>query len=59
MSGHGMGSTYVLTGNDSELKTHIGHKVEVIGTVGSTSGGDEVNALNAGILARTAILCAG
>lgn len=28
-----MGSSYVLNGHDSELKNHVGHKVEVTGTV--------------------------
>lgn len=28
-----MGSSYVLSGKDSELKNHVGHKVEVTGTV--------------------------
>jgi hypothetical protein len=34
-----MGTTYMLSGNDSELKNHVGHQVEVTGTVDSTSGG--------------------
>ena len=28
-----MGNSYVLNGRDSELKNHVGHKVEVTGTV--------------------------
>jgi hypothetical protein len=35
-----MGTSYMLDGNDSELKNHVGHRVEVKGTVagGSASG---------------------
>ena len=33
------GASYMLTGKDSELKNHVGHRIEVTGSVsGSMSG---------------------
>ena len=34
----GMGSSYVLDGRDTELKNHVGHKIEVTGTLESHKG---------------------
>jgi hypothetical protein len=34
------GATYVLEGRDSELKNHIGHRVEVTGTIDNKGGSD-------------------
>jgi hypothetical protein len=31
------GTSYVLSGRDSELKNHVGHKVEVTGTIDAKS----------------------
>jgi len=32
------GTSYTLEGQETELKKHVGHKVEVTGTTGSASG---------------------
>jgi hypothetical protein len=34
-----MGSSYVLDGRDSDLKKHVGHKIEVTGTTDSSVSG--------------------
>jgi len=33
-----MNKSYMLEGRDSELKNHVGHKVEVTGTLDSSTG---------------------
>jgi hypothetical protein len=35
-----MNSTYTLDGNENDLKKHVGHRVEVTGTIDSTSVGN-------------------
>jgi hypothetical protein len=43
----GSGSTYVLEGHESDLKSHAGQKVEVTGTLDSTTGSSSTGATGA------------
>jgi hypothetical protein len=67
MASGSMGSTYVLEGQESDLKKHVGHKVEVTGTTDSsasdsgnragasgTSGGSTTAATTSGTSSSTA-----
>lgn len=38
------GKTYELTGDTSGLKENVGHKVRLQGNVGSSGGGEKINA---------------